>query len=219
MKLSFGVLVNDIRRLDMVFSKSEIDNSIEAYYIKEPESATKGLNKLIDIIQDNGSDVAILAHQDMFFRSEWVGVVEEKLGELPEDWIVAGVIGKDLFGRIAGKLHDMRVPQFFDTSDIHDFPQQACCFDECVIFVNLKKQFRFREDLDGFDLYGTLCVLQAIEMGGTAWIIDAFCEHYCMRPFSWFPDEKFKSSWKWLYDEYRNIGRLDSTALGVPEGS
>lgn len=217
MKIGFGVMVNDIQRLDMVFRKSKIDNSVPAYYVKEPESATKGLNILLDLIEKNDSDIAVLCHADMYFQSEWIETMKLQIKKLPETWVVAGVIGKDLMGRIAGRMHDRRIPQYFDTGDIHDFPQEACCFDECVLIFNVKKKFRFIEEMKGFDLYGTLAVLQTWEMGGTAWVIDAFCDHYCMRPFSWSPDDLFKLNFKWLYEKYHRIGRIDSTAIGVPE--
>jgi hypothetical protein len=214
-KISFGVMVNDPMRLDMVLRKSEIQGDI--HYIPNPPSATKGLNILLDEIEKEGADVAVLAHQDMHFRQWWIPQLRDQLARLPESWVVAGVIGKDTQGRICGKFHDMRVPHYFDTSDIHEFPHPACCFDECVIIVNLKKGFRFDESLDGFDLSGTLCVLQTWEMGGTAWVIDAFAEHYCLRPFTWVPDEKFRINFKMLHDRFNKMMRVDSTALGVPE--
>jgi len=218
MKIAFGVMVNDFVRLDMVFRKSEIANDVPAHFVKCPEYATKGLNTLLDVIyEEDDADVAILCHADMFFHAPWLETVKERLLELPEDWVIAGVIGKDLLGRISGKLHDMRLPQHFDTSDIHDFPQAACCFDECVLIIKMQKKFRFLEEMKGFDLYGTLCVLQAWEMGGSAWIIDAFCEHYCMRPFTWSPDQLFIDNFKWMYDKFYRLGRVDSTAIGVPE--
>jgi hypothetical protein len=132
---------------------------------------------------------------------------------LPEDWTLAGVIGKDWDGAICGRLHYMRIPLHFSTA--HNYPHPASCFDECVIIVNLKKKFRFDEDMPGFDLYGTQCVLKAIEEGGTAWMIDAFCEHYCMRPFTWYPDKKFEDCFKWLYQRFPNARKIDSTVLGV----
>ena len=215
MKAAFGALVNDKQRLDMVLRQSEFPKDTICHVIKMPESATKGLNKLLDMIEGEGHDVAILVHQDMHFRSGWIDQVKEKLSELPESWIVAGIIGKDMQGSICGKVHDMRMPLHFNTSDIHTFPEEASCFDECVIIVNISKGFRFDEGLDGFHLYGTLCVLQAQEMGGTAWIIDAFCEHYCMRPFTWFPDEDFQKCFKWIYERFPDARRIDSTVLMV----
>lgn len=211
--LSFGVMVNDFQRLDMVLRQSEITEQL--HYVKEPESATKGLNKLLDIIEGGGSDVAALVHQDMYFRNGWIDQVQSQLSKLPDDWIVAGIIGKDSEGRICGKFRDMRIPLHFNTSNIHKFPHPVCCFDEAVILVNLKSGFRFDETMEGFDLYGTLCVLQAWEMGGSAWVIDAMAEHYCMRPFTWVPDDLFRKNYKWLWDRFSKIGRIDSTAMGM----
>ena len=214
LKISFGCMVSDPLRLNMVLQQSELQGS--AHYIQNAESATKGLNLLLDKIEAEGAEIAVLCHQDMFFRSGWLPQVKEQLSLLPDSWIVAGVIGKDMDGIICGQFHDMRLPLKFNTKHIHYFPHPACCFDEAVIIVNLKKGFRFDESLDGFDLYGTLCVLQTWEMGGTAWILDAYCEHYCMRLFSWYPDDDFVARYKWLYDRYENLYRVDSTALGLP---
>jgi SAM-dependent methyltransferase len=215
LKVSFGALVNDPQRLDMVLRESEFPPDMKCHIIHNPDSATKGLNRLLDMIQGDGADVAVLCHQDMFFRAGWIDQVRAKLAELPDSWIVAGIIGKDMDGNICGKAHDMRMPLHFNTGDIHTFPVEASCFDECVIIVNMKKEFRFDEGLDGFHLYGTLCVLQAQEMGGTAWMIDAFAEHFCMRPFSWFPDEDFQRCFKWVYERFPYARRVDSTVLGV----
>lgn len=217
-KFAFGIMVDSIVRLDMVFRQSQIDPAIKCHTIKSPDTAAKGLNKLLDIIEAEGNDIAILSHQDMYYRQGWLDVVERRLAELPEHWTVAGIIGKDMEGRVCGKFRDMRVPQHFDTSEIHEFPHRASCFDECCLIINLKKKFRFDERLTGFDLYGTLCVLQAWESGGSAWVIDAPAEHYCLRPFTWVPDRSFRKNFMWLYRKYENL-KVDSTALGVPQDS
>lgn len=210
--ISFGCLINDIQRFDMVLRKSQIAGTV--HFIKEAESATKGLNKLLEIMEKEGADVAALVHQDMYFRQGWLDQVKSQLALLPESWLCAGVIGKAMDGLICGQFRDMRIPLHFDTTEIHEFPQPACCMDECVILINLKKGFRFDEALDGFDLYGTLVVLQAWETGQTAWIIDAMAEHYCMRPFTWFPDERFQRNYKWLHDRFSSRWKIDSTAIG-----
>jgi hypothetical protein len=214
-KFAFGVLVNDLMRLDMVFRQSEIDPAVPCHTIKLPETATKGLNKLLGIMEAEENEIAILCHQDMFFRQGWLGQLAQKLGELPDSWIVAGIIGKDMQGKICGRLHDTRMPLPFNTK--HEYPQPASCFDECCIIVNLKKGFRFDENMPGFDLYGTLCVLQAKENGGTAWIIDAFAEHYCMRSFEWYPGKDFEDCFKWIHQRFPNADRIDTTVIGVPE--
>jgi len=207
--MGFGSLVNDPVRLNMVLRQSEIDGKM--YYITKPSSATSGLNKLLDLIQGSGFDVAVLAHQDMFFRQGWIETVKEQLEQLPDNWIIAGIIGKDKKGNVCGRLHDMRMPLLFDSD--HTFPVEASCVDECCILVNLKSRFRFDEQLTGFHLYGTLGVLQAWKMGGTAWIIDAFAEHYCMRSFPWHPENYFYENLNWIKQQFSNAARIDSTAL------
>jgi radical SAM superfamily enzyme YgiQ (UPF0313 family) len=207
--IGFGALVNDPVRLDMVLRQSEIDGKM--YFIKEPALATSGLNKLLDLMQNSSIEVAILAHQDMFFRQGWIDMVKEQLEKLPENWVVAGIIGKDKNGNVCGRLHDMRMPYAFDSD--HTFPAEASCFDECCIIVNLKSKFRFDEQLSGFHLYGTLAALQAEEMGGTAWIIDAFAEHYCMRPFPWHPGDDFYKNLDWIKHRFPKAARIDSTVL------
>lgn len=214
-KVSFGALVNDMMRLDMCLKQSALPGKMNFFY--SPESATKGLNRLLDAMDMEGADIGILTHQDMCYRQGWLDLVKKQIALLPDSWVVAGIIGKDLNGKICGRFHDMRIAPIWDTSDIHTFPHPASCFDECCIIVNMKKDFRFDEQLEGFDLYGTMAVLQAREMGGTAWIIDAFAEHYCMRPFTWVPDALFCQNFKWLHNTYPNAARIDSTAIGVPD--
>lgn len=214
MKIAFGALVNDMMRLDMCLKQSDLPGRM--HIVMEPDSATKGLNQLLTIMESEGSDVGVLVHQDMYFRNGWLQQAGEQLALLPPDWIVAGIIGKDMEGNICGKFHDMRIAPVFDTSDLHVFPHPAACFDECCIIVNIKTGFRFDEALDGFDLYGTLAVLQAWEMGGSAWIVDAYAEHHCMRPFTWFPDKDFQARFKWLYERFPHALKIDSTVLGVP---
>jgi len=209
MKISFGCITNDAYRLNTVLKKSVLPGKL--HYNINPESATKGLNELLDLMD---SDVAILVHQDMYFRQGWYEKVKEQLALLPDSWTVAGIIGKDMEGRMCGKIHDMRIVDNINTEEIHTFPHECVCIDECVIIVNQKTGFRFVEELDGFDLYGTMCVLQAWEMGGTAFIIDAWAEHYCTRPFSWFPPEAFKIRYKWLYAKYQEqFKTVDSTVF------
>jgi len=217
MKISFGILLDDWVRFSQVFQQSEL-SGVEAHYIKQPETATKGLNKLLDIIEAEGADIAVLSHQDMHYKADWLPKVRAQLAKLPDNWVCAGIVGKDMEGRIAGVFRDMRIPNYFDTSDIHDFPIPACCFDECCIIINMKSGFRFNEALEGFDLYGSLVVLQAWEMGGSVWIIDAYAEHYCLRDMHWRPNEKYCSNFKWLWEKYHEIGRIDTTAIGFKEG-
>lgn len=229
LKISFGCISNHPARLNMALRQSEIEGT--AHVIRSPESATKALNELLFKMECEGADVAILTHHDMSYRSTWLSHIRAQLALLPDSWIVAGIVGKDMEGRICGKFQDTRIPAIFETSDIHTFPQPASCFDECCIIVNLHKGFRFDETLEGFDLYGTMCVLQTWEMGGTAWILDSgaysikaetpygditidfsLALHHCTRPFTWFPDETFSERFAWLHRRFPGY-KIDTTVL------
>jgi hypothetical protein len=166
-------------------------------------------------MEAQGYEIGVLCHQDVFFRSAWLNTMREQIELLPESWIVAGIIGKDMEGKICGKMQDMRMPMAFNTS--HWEPRPASCFDEVVIIVRLNQGFRFDEDLPGFDLYGTLAVCQAWEMERSAWIVSAFVEHYCTRSFDWFPGREFEDSFLWLHKRFsRTVAeRIDTTVLGV----
>lgn len=220
LKVSFGVMVNDQLRLNMVLQQSQFkrDEYINCHFLENPESATKGLNLLLDKIEKDRADIGILTHQDMFYSAGWIEQVKSQIAKLPDNWIIAGIVGKDFKGMIAGQFKDMRIPLDFNTYHLHEFPQPTCCIDECCIIVNMQSGFRFDETMTGFDLYGTLCILQAWDMGGSAWVLDAYAEHYCMRPFSWHPDDLFVENYKWLFDKYEHLNmRIDSTALGLPK--
>lgn len=216
LKISFGVMVNDKQRVNQVLSQSQFPPSTRCHSIGDPDSAAKGINKLLDTIEESDHpDIAIITHQDMYYDQNWLFHIREQIKLLPDDWMVAGIIGKDLRGRICGHLHDTRIPLKFYTNDIHSFPQEACCFDECCIIIRMDIGFRFQEWLDGFDLYGTLAVLQAEAAGGSAWILDAFASHHCMRPFTWHPDELFCKNFKELHKKFPDARRIDSTVIGV----
>ena len=51
LKVSFGALVNDPQRLNMVLRQSEFPKDTICHIINNPDSVTKGLNKLLDIIE------------------------------------------------------------------------------------------------------------------------------------------------------------------------
>lgn len=213
-KIIFGCLVNDLARLDSILRQSALPPDILTYTITLADSATKGLNRLLGIAEAEGADICVLTHQDMFYPVTWIEDLTKQLALLPENWVTAGIVGKDKEGVLCGRFHDMSTPLWILSN--HKFPIEACCYDECCIIVNMKSGFRFEEELDGWDLYGTYAALRSQEMG-SAWIIDAWAEHYCGRFHrGWEPDEVFKESMKWLFRRFPDR-RIDSTILGVPK--
>lgn len=210
----FGALCNDRKRLRQVLQHSELPANITCHIHDNPEKATSALNQLLDKADDDDADICVLAHIDMHFPRGWIQKATEQIRKLPDDWVLAGLIGKDNDGRFCGHLKDSRIPNYFFTNDVHSFPHEAACMDECCIIVNMKSGFRFDEWLEGFDLYGTLGPCQAKDAGGSVWIIDAFATHYCMRPFTWFPDQAFSDNLERIYKKYSHLD-VDTTVLGV----
>ena len=207
--IAFGCMVNDKKRLDLILKNSHIGNA-QCFTIFDPESATKGLNILLNVIEKSGASIGILTHQDMYYREHWLPQVKEQIAKLPEDWVIAGIVGKDEEGTLCGRFHDMSTPLWIVSE--HEFPVKCSCIDECTIIVNMKSGFRFDEELEGFDLYGTYACLRANEMG-SAWIIDSWAEHYCSRFWGeWEPGEVFMKMWKWFYNRFPGK-MLESTVL------
>jgi len=208
-KVAFGCMVNNVKRFDLILKGSSIEGC-QCFTVFDPESATKGLNTLLDTIDKTGAEIGILTHQDMFYQQHWLPQVKSQIEKLPSDWVIAGIVGKDEKGQLCGRFHDMSSPLWIVTD--HTFPARCSCIDECTIIVNMKSGFRFDEALKGFDLYGTYACLRANEIG-SAWILDAWAEHYCSRFWGeWEPDEVFMRMWQWLYKRFPGK-RLESTVL------
>ena len=193
-----GCIYNDSHILNRVLSRSILEN-VTIFAKRDSESAAKGLNEVLNNIEEKGGNIAILAHQDMFFPSGWQRRLMENVSALPGSWIVAGVYGIDKNGMHCGSIYDRRVPGLVRTQ--HEFPVEAMALDECCILVNMKSGFRFDEGLEGFHLYGTYAAMWAQEMG-TAWIIDCPPEHYATRSFGWKPDDAFMNGWEWLKERF-----------------
>ncbi len=206
--IAFGCIYNNIKRLDLILMKSNIGN-IPCFTVFDPETATQGLNTLLDTIDKSGATIGILTHSDMHYKQHWLPQFQKQIEKLPKDWVIAGIVGKDEDGKLCGRFHDMSSPLWI-VSD-HKFPVRCSCIDECTIIVNMKSGFRF-EEMEGFDLYGTYACLRANEIG-SAWIIDAWAEHYCTRFFGqWEPNATFKKMWNWIYNRFPEK-RLESTVL------
>jgi hypothetical protein len=81
-EFAFGCMVNDMKRLDMILRNSSIGD-VPCYTVYDPESATKGLNTLLDTIEKSGAEIGILSHQDMFYREHWLSTVKKQIALLP----------------------------------------------------------------------------------------------------------------------------------------
>lgn len=199
MKIEVGTIYNNESVLKRVLLQSQIDSGIPLHIVKNPISASKGLNTLLDKMKQNKVDVGVLVHQDIYLPKGWMNQLVQQLSLLPKSWVVAGVFGKNEKEEYCGKIYDRRIPNAFFTP--HKLPMKSLCIDECCIIVNLKKGFRFDEKLKYFDLYGTYAVLKGRQLG-TSWIIECPPEHYSQRPFEWKPNDNFMGMIKYLEKKF-----------------
>jgi hypothetical protein len=198
MNAAFGVLIND----DSLFYKNIICRGIRAIGVFDPTSAASGLNYILNEMGTE-NDIGILIHQDVEFKDDWLQVVESKLNELPENWMVAGLWGvkaveehKNYYGNIIDARMARKVGSDKPVGVVSGpLPIEVDALDEVCLIVNLKYGFRFDESYRGFDLYGTYICLWAQKHGYSAWAIDAPLVHNTKRTWAWKPDQVFLQNW------------------------
>ena len=127
----------------------------------------------------------VWVHQDVFLPAGWAARFAAALAQvLQRDprAAVAGVYGVAGHGaalrRAGGVLdrgHPLREPA--------PLPCPVDSLDELLVAVRAGSGLGFEPAL-GFDFYGTDIVLQAQERGLTAWVVDAWCEHWSSTPRS-----------------------------------
>lgn len=208
MKVAYGVLIND----ENLFYKNFADNvlPIRTIGIFNPLSASTGLNYLLGEMDEAGYEIGILIHQDVELPARWLDRTMEKLKQLPENWLVAGVWGVKVVDGEAnyyGHIIDSRMARKIGMKQpvamlAEPIPQQVDALDEVCLIINLRHGFRFSKAMQGFDLYGTYICLWAKNNGLSAWAIDAKFTHNTRRAFSWKPDEVFMGNWEWLGKEF-----------------
>lgn len=214
-RIFIGVLSIREDILNRVFLQSNLHEnyvgiSSHPFPSKEGYSA-EAFNQLLSEGEKVGAGISIICHDDIFFPDGWFDRLQEKLLELPDTWVIAGLYGYDEEGRQCGHIHDMRVPRSWKTD--HAFPVSAPFADGCCHIYNTKKHFRYD---DGEVVYwpDTYAFLRAREMG-TTWIIDCPVEHYCTRSFNYVPEKDSIPAWEALKKRFpgeriRNLCYTDS---------
>ncbi|GAF98332.1 unnamed protein product, partial [marine sediment metagenome] len=70
LNVMLGCIYNDRRKIETILKRSFLESMV-IFAKYNPESATKGLNAALDNIEKEDGDIAILAHQDIFFPPGW----------------------------------------------------------------------------------------------------------------------------------------------------
>ncbi len=203
MKICTGCLINDFetfnKNLGMSFQymKAEYDLlSLKHFIVKNPTSATKGLNKLLSLGRNEEFDAICLFHQDVIFPSYWFQNLIEffryvNLNELG----CIGLWGANENGVLGGNIIDTGEKRDTIWAKMLSLPFKAICLDECCIAINLKTEFIFDEVIDGFDLYGTDVCLNFSQKGYLSLVIDNPIIHNSKRGYEFIPDEIFMKNW------------------------
>jgi hypothetical protein len=126
------------------------------------------------------SEIAVLAHQDVFFPAGWEMDLDRALQWLNRhdpEWGVLGVFGITAGHpeKSAGHCYSTGLQRVL--GEPFHYPIRAQSLDELVLIVRCNGGLRFDENLPGFHLYGSDLCLQANKMGMNCYIIPAFCIH------------------------------------------
>lgn len=209
MKVAFGVLINDYE----LFYKNFSREGIKTIGVFDPTSAASGLNYILKEMESTECAIGVLTHQDVVVSEEWIPSMLQRIEELPNNWLVAGLWGATKAGdaqNFFGNVIDARVARKVGSAKpvgiyAGPLPTQVDCLDEVCLIVNLKHGFRFDESYRGFDLYGSYICLWAKQNGLSAWAIDAPVTHETKRSWAWKPDQTMLKNWDKLEKDFPNL--------------
>lgn len=211
MKIGVGCIWNDVEILksNLLQSPGMFDSGASLFHVQSPKSAASGLNKIINGMESEKFELAVMAHQDVLFPEGWFFRLYNCLEGLPATWFVAGVWGLRKEGSHKVHYGNIAEGRWLDRSDRYlvvgtkSLPARVQALDECCLIFRLCEGFRFDESYEGFDLYGSEICLWAQSKGYSAWAINNFVVHNTKRSWDWSPDEKFKARVHGLETEYK----------------
>lgn len=151
----------------------------------------------------------ILIHQDILAIDDRAQL-DTVLGDLTArdpDWAVAGNAGATARGKVA-----RRMTSYMGYDDrMGDLPAKVETLDEDMLILRREANLAPSRDLEGFHLYGTDLVQQAVFRGWSAYVIDFHVEHLGLSEI----DDAFITAIDAFRDKYRRATRpkLLSTAV------
>lgn len=175
------------------------------------ECAGHALNSVLNAIKQE--QVAICAHQDVYFPKGWENFLLENISILDkknEPWSVLGVYGITVNSLRCGRAWSVGLGR--EVRGDCPAPAEAISLDEIVLIVKGGTGIRFDDNLPGFHLYGTDIVQNAKSLGYKAFIIDAPVVHNSM------PVKKLgKDYWRsYMYCRRKWRDRLPISTTVVP---
>jgi glycosyltransferase involved in cell wall biosynthesis len=164
-------------------------------------SAARAYN---DGLEKAGTDLVVLAHQDVYFPPGWLDSLKNTLELLAirdPEW---GVLG------VWGGIDDDGSPGYMYWTGVNGaagkpFPgvREVRSLDEVVLILRKSSGLRFDERLSGYHFYGTDICLEANRRGRKCYIFSGFCVHntnvYDMLPLDFWRGYLFMRK-KWAAD-------------------
>ena len=163
-------------------------------------SAAQGLNAGL---RQTAHRWAVLAPQDVVFPTGWWPRALAQLEALERPVGVAGTFGLDARGRFRGHLLDPHGHR-----KTGPFPHSVVSLDEHVLILDRTQGLGFDEDIPHFHCYGTDIVLQALDRGLDAVVLNAPVVHLSGGRL----DDKFALSSAVLTRKWKSRGVIPTCA-------
>lgn len=114
----------------------------------------------------------LLVHQDVYLPAgtlQRLTLILAELDTLDTDWVVAGVVGRDLHRVVMGETWSSGLGKMVGKPLAT--PVQATALDEMLLLYRKASGIRFDEDLPSFHLFGTDIVQSALATKQSSWIV------------------------------------------------
>lgn len=203
--VSVVCISNDGRVLRGNLGRSLFVADNEFILVKNPESATKGLN---EGIEKASNDVVVMVHQDVFLPKTWSGALERALDQLgSEKWGVLGVAGMTEQWEWRGYIEDRGAPWGPWEKELEGNPIEVYVLDELLMVIKKSDGLRFDEKLKGFHLYASDICLNAKMQGMKNFVFNGYLKHNSdvhRGNLNYPRDPVFLDSYYYLRSKYRN---------------
>jgi len=172
------VASNNPATLDGCLQRSPdvVSGALPVIVVRDAPSMTVAYNRGLD---RTDRTICVFAHQDVYLPQGWLARAVNILGTLSQqdpDWEVAGPFG------ISGPQQHGRVWDAVFDSELGGAmagPVPVTSFDELLLILRRRPDYRFDEALPGFHLYGTDIAQTALAGGRGAYAVDLPVVHNC----------------------------------------
>lgn len=174
-------------------------------------SASQAYNQALS--EADPGTIIVFAHQDVYLPAGWPSRLIAQLNALharDADWAVAGLIGVDQAGTVAGTVWTTALDKLIHGEGALPAPVEA--LDELVLVLRAGSGLRFDDRLPGFHMYGVDIVQEAARAGRRSYAIEAPAIHHDkVTPRL---DHGYKAAWRFMRSKWRE--RLPIPTLIAP---